>query len=414
VITLRGIGRGFLAVIFVIFLFFTIAGFFIDYLAGLFFGFITILILIVIARTTKSSQFEKKILEEILVSLEVSKKELNDAEKKITELGLKKEKFLGIKKKIDQMIRDVEAFQEAQDECSKITNEELDKLKERLEGKSKKRFKEKVKQIEKFASEGNAKEFREKLEEVEAEFDADLNKSKDKIETVLIILEKITINDEVLTKEVESLIKDIENKEEDIKNSAIVSESDLQDGFLRYSWREMEDLTGKLFKKKGYSVEVTQGSVDFGIDVWAEKDGITTGIQVKKWNSDVGFDDVTKTLGSNLGKANKYILISTTSFFTPQAWEHQRQHSHLIELWDTDRFRKELRDNFIKIPYSKPPATFVKDDKIDSFDFDKGFNLDEVYDQSDDSLKEDKKCTKCGATVFTNFCGNCGKEFENS
>ncbi len=128
--------------------------------------------------------------------------------------------------------------------------------------------------------------------------------------------------------------------------SSFVSESDLEDNFSNISWREMEELTGELFRRKGYSVRVTQVSGDYGIDVWAKKDGMTIGIQVKKWQSDVGFDDVAKTLGSNMSKANKYILISTTSSFTAQAWRHQRRHSAIIELWDTNRFKKELRENF--------------------------------------------------------------------
>lgn len=130
-------------------------------------------------------------------------------------------------------------------------------------------------------------------------------------------------------------------------DSQIISEVDLQNNFSKFTWQDMEELTGKLFEKKGYSVEVTKDTSDFGIDVWATKDEMVLGIQVKKWNSDVGFEDVAKTLGSNLGKANKYILISATSFFTKQAWDHQSQHSTIIELWDTNRFRKELRDNFL-------------------------------------------------------------------
>lgn len=128
--------------------------------------------------------------------------------------------------------------------------------------------------------------------------------------------------------------------------SSFVSESDLKNNFSNISWRGMEELTGELFRRKGYSVKVTQASNDYGIDVWAKKDGMTIGIQVKKWQSDVGFDDVAKTLGSNMSKANKYILISTTSFFTPQALKHQRQHSTIIELWDTNRFKNELRKSF--------------------------------------------------------------------
>lgn len=131
--------------------------------------------------------------------------------------------------------------------------------------------------------------------------------------------------------------------------SSFVSELDLQNNFTDISWREMEELTGELFRRKGYSVKVTQATNDYGIDVWAIKDEMVIGIQVKKWQSDVGFDDVAKTLGSNMSKANKYILISTTSFFTPQALKHQRQHSTIIDLWDTNRFKKELRKNFAKL-----------------------------------------------------------------
>ena len=123
------------------------------------------------------------------------------------------------------------------------------------------------------------------------------------------------------------------------------NETDLQDNFSRFTPREMEELTGKLFEKKGYSVEVTKQSGDFGIDVWATNKDMKIGIQVKKWKANVGFDDVAKTFGSNLSKANKYIVISTDSFFTNQAMELQRQNSHMIELWDTDRFKQELRDN---------------------------------------------------------------------
>jgi hypothetical protein len=55
---------------------------------------------------------------------------------------------------------------------------------------------------------------------------------------------------------------------------------------------------------------------------------------------------------SNTTEANKFILISTSSFFTNQAWKHQEQNSNMIELWDTNKFRKELRDNFLNSRHS--------------------------------------------------------------
>ncbi len=191
----------------------------------------------------------------------------------------------------------------------------------------------------------------------------------------------------------------VNSKSNQPKPTSPIWETDLQNNFSRFSWRQMEELTGKLFKKKGYQVEVTLATGDYGIDVWAKKDGMIIGIQVKKWRYDVGFDDVTKTLGSNLGKANKYILISTSSFFTQQARDHQKQHSHLIELWDTNRFKKELRENFITISSTDKSVTPVHADQTDSFDYDQGFNLDEVYD-----------CPECGSAVSKNFCYSCGKK----
>jgi restriction system protein len=221
------------------------------------------------------------------------------------------------------------------------------------------------------------------------------------------------------------------NKKEQTQSTNVISENDLQDGFSKFDWRQMEELTGKLFEKKGYEVEVTQGSGDYGIDVWAKKDGMTLGIQVKKWRNDVGFEDVAKTLGSNMSKANKYILISTTSFFTPQAWKHQKQHSTIIELWDTNKFRQELRENFVDSSNYNQQSThpsdtlhstsYNKDSNIDevynshnqnktnSFDYDKGFNIDEVYNSSSDStIPIHQKCVGCGKLVSGNVCHECG------
>jgi hypothetical protein len=136
--------------------------------------------------------------------------------------------------------------------------------------------------------------------------------------------------------------------------------------FSNYSWEDVEHLVGKLFEKKGYEVRVTQKTGDSGIDVWAEKDGIKIGIQVKHWSADVGVVEATQTLGAGVGKAHKCILISTKSFFTSQALEYQIQHSHDIELWDSNRFKEELGKYDLNFPDSKQPITFVRDTKTNS------------------------------------------------
>ena len=57
---------------------------------------------------------------------------------------------------------------------------------------------------------------------------------------------------------------------------------------------------------------------------------------------DVGFEDVAKTLGV-AQKFNKVIIVSTKSGFTSQALEHAQNNPYLIELWDSNKFKNELR-----------------------------------------------------------------------
>ena len=105
---------------------------------------------------------------------------------------------------------------------------------------------------------------------------------------------------------------------------------------------------GKLFQKKGYNVQVTGKSGDFGIDVEASNGSEFIGIQVKHWSADVGFEDVAKTLGVS-SKFNKVIIVSTKTGFTSQAIEFSQrdENRYRLELWDTNRFKLELMQNII-------------------------------------------------------------------
>ena len=126
-------------------------------------------------------------------------------------------------------------------------------------------------------------------------------------------------------------------------------DSDLTNNFFRLSWENAEDLVGKLFEAKGFSSNVTPRSGDFGIDVEAKSSEIFLGIQVKHWNADVGFEDVAKTLGV-ASKFNKVIIVSTKSGFTRQAQEFANEdvNRYRIELWDSSRFKQELRQYVLR------------------------------------------------------------------
>jgi len=127
-----------------------------------------------------------------------------------------------------------------------------------------------------------------------------------------------------------------------------ISEKDLENNFNRFSDYDMEELTGELFEAKGYDIEVSPKGNDQKIDVWARtKDGTVIGIQVKHWADNVGHNIASEVLGSNLGKVTHYIIISTKSGFTKSAIDHQQQHNTMMHLWDSDKFKNELREHLI-------------------------------------------------------------------
>ena len=47
--------------------------------------------------------------------------------------------------------------------------------------------------------------------------------------------------------------------------------------------RRFEFLAGEYLKKEGFEIEVTQGVADWGVDVFAEKDGIKYVVQAKMY-----------------------------------------------------------------------------------------------------------------------------------
>ena len=115
--------------------------------------------------------------------------------------------------------------------------------------------------------------------------------------------------------------------------------------------KEAEDLVGKLFELKGYTVKIGVMSKDGknkriqdgGIDVRAEKENKKIGIQVKHWKKgNVGVPDAAQTLGVSKG-FTKMILISTMTGFSKEALEHSRKNSKL-RLWDSKKFKKELEE----------------------------------------------------------------------
>lgn len=102
------------------------------------------------------------------------------------------------------------------------------------------------------------------------------------------------------------------NKYHNLKN---ISSLDDLDGF------EFESAIAGLYEHKGYSVEITKASGDYGVDVLARKGTEVLAIQAKRYTRKVGIKAVQEvSSGAFYYKATKAIVI-TNSFFTDQAKE---------------------------------------------------------------------------------------------
>ena len=88
-----------------------------------------------------------------------------------------------------------------------------------------------------------------------------------------------------------------------------------------------------LLRKNGLeNVEVTKASGDFGIDVLAEKDGITYAIQCKYYTDKVGNHAVQEAFAGKEYYDRMVAVVMTNSTFTPAAIETAEQ-THVL-LWD--------------------------------------------------------------------------------
>ena len=96
---------------------------------------------------------------------------------------------------------------------------------------------------------------------------------------------------------------------------------------------DFEYFCADLLEKKGFlEVEVTRGSGDFGVDILAEKDGITYAIQCKRYQGPVGVEAVLRTYGGRDYYERMVGVVMTNRYFTAPAVEAAKK-LHIL-LWD--------------------------------------------------------------------------------
>lgn len=117
-------------------------------------------------------------------------------------------------------------------------------------------------------------------------------------------------------------------------NLVSVKESDIS--FDNMSGRDFELFCSDLLKRNFYSsVEVTKASGDHGVDILAEKDGITYAIQCKCYSSNIGNSAVQQALAGKSLYHRDIAVVLTNRYFTAQAISEAEQLN--VKLWDRDK-----------------------------------------------------------------------------
>lgn len=96
----------------------------------------------------------------------------------------------------------------------------------------------------------------------------------------------------------------------------------------------MRENTIKQWISKG---KITSTSGDYGIDILAEKDDITYGIQCKRYGGKVGNHAVQEALSGASYYHCMVAVVLTNNYFTPAAIETAQKTNVL--LWDRDKLK---------------------------------------------------------------------------
>ncbi len=111
------------------------------------------------------------------------------------------------------------------------------------------------------------------------------------------------------------------------RNRNYPSDIDLMEG------HDFEYYCAELLRQQGFlEVEVTKGSGDYGIDILAEKDGVTYAIQCKRYTAPVGVKAIQEAYAGRDYYDRMVGAVLTNQYFTQPAVEAAKKLK--ILLWD--------------------------------------------------------------------------------
>ena len=105
------------------------------------------------------------------------------------------------------------------------------------------------------------------------------------------------------------------------------SDMDMMEG------HEFEFFCAELLKKNGFlEVEVTRGSRDYGVDILAQKEGVTYAIQCKCYNTPIGINAIQEAYAGRDYYDCMVGVVMTNQYFTTPAVEVAKKLK--ILMWD--------------------------------------------------------------------------------
>lgn len=113
-------------------------------------------------------------------------------------------------------------------------------------------------------------------------------------------------------------------------------------------WRAFEYLLARVLEELEYEVELTRGTKDGGVDIFAIKRSGAFGahkylLQAKRWSRVVGVEPVRELLFLHDRYKVTKSCLATTSRFTHGAWELAREYKWTLELKDYEGLREWIK-----------------------------------------------------------------------
>lgn len=107
--------------------------------------------------------------------------------------------------------------------------------------------------------------------------------------------------------------------------------------------RDFEFFCADLLQKRGFlEVEVTKGSGDNGVDILAEKDGVSYAIQCKRYDEPVGVKAIQEVYAGRDYYDRMVGVVMSNQYFTKSAVEMARKLK--ILLWDRGYLEEMLEE----------------------------------------------------------------------